>query len=392
MFSFLTQLMTSRTGRAGAPTSHGFRARLERLESRCMLSVAAIVDDFARIAEESVELDRLPKADGEMQRPGFDLPSIIPDDDPWKSMPSGPEGGLPYIPEEELPFVPDEGAEHHDDDADEGGMVDLGATDQDEATSPSYGGPGDESDIDLYQDRESRDVLSMLAGLRYHPGGLDSGLPAAEEVAAGDEWESLVQDTAKLRNDEQQATQGEGGVIILAFDEIVDELAAEREAADVDVDALLDVPVQMDASSGRFRAFEVLTHESAQVAPAVAESEAVGATSEPSEGVDLVKADVPTTGTIRPQKEPRVDGNADDAAETITGTVVPLSILAPAPTDDSSKTMWTSAVALVTGGLVVQLLRERKFEQLSARATRVYRRFARTYFRRRRKANAAAQR
>jgi hypothetical protein len=386
MFSFLKQLLTSRTGRSCSPGSHGFRARLERLESRNMLSVAAIVDDFARLAEVSVELDRLPKADGEMQRPGFDLPSIIPDDDPWQSMPSLPEDGLPFIPEEEMPFVPDEGAEHQENDSDLGGMVEVGDTGETEATTPNYGAPGgDDSEIDLYQDRESRDVLSMLAGLRYRPGGLDAGSPAAEEVQAGDEWESLVQDTAKLRNDQQQTAQGEGGVIILAFDEIVDELAAEREAVDVDIDALLDVPVQIDASSGRFRAFEVLTHESAQVAPAVDESEAVGATREPGAGVDLVEADVTAEGTAGPQRVLRARDDANDAAETTTGPVVPLSIVAPAPVDDSSKTMWTSAVALVTGGLVVQMIRERKFEQLTARATRVYRRFVRTYLRRRRR-------
>ena len=54
MFSFLKQLLTSRTGRSCSSGSHGFRARLERLESRNMLSVAAIVDDFARLAEVSV--------------------------------------------------------------------------------------------------------------------------------------------------------------------------------------------------------------------------------------------------------------------------------------------------------------------------------------------------
>jgi hypothetical protein len=190
--------------------------------------------------------------------------------DNWMEMPSSGIGWY-WSPPSQTPSSP----------SPPGGYIDVGLTGE---AAPSVPFVGDDTD------QFSREVLAMLSSLSYapgdgrveavspqqssHPGGSDGLRPSdasappeqkGTEFLATETTDDALPPEAARANIVDRAPShddsSEGGMVALPRETVIDEALAEAAAGEVDVDALLSVPVQMERVSGRFQAFEVLSGE-----------------------------------------------------------------------------------------------------------------------------------
>lgn len=343
-----------------------------------MLSIAPIADDISnndvlKVVNEALEVGHEQKSEGDYDRfqPDIDLPEYIPESDPWKTEP-------PAADSDEFFPGDSEGSEPDGPSNPEGGMIDVGGYGPGDDTEPTDPSPYEDPGVDAVLGREARDVFEMLSALKYPLAHSTNATASAD--AADDDFESVLAETAVLRRELADESHDEGGAVGIAVRDIADELEAESEATSSHEGSLLEISVQMDNTAGRYQAFEVLTLESALV-PSTTNNTSRNADSIPCDAPEPSEESSSSSSNVVPRASgdrQRVLGGPS-AVESTGTTDDSLSLILPA--EDSTKTLWTSAVALMTGGLVVHLLRERTFEHLALRARRAYRRLVRAYVR-----------
>lgn len=325
------------------------RGRLERLESRCMLSVAPAAELFAaqsaaggigivEVANGS-QPNLLKSHHSYLKFPELPSYSLEPPGSPPSGEPAdGPWWKEPYYPPPPAASPPPNDA---------GGMIDIGDL-SGEAPDTFAGGASP---------RETREVLDMLSSLKYRSEVDDELLVPAEDLTAPPQ-------VATTPADPLPDTQAEGGMVAIVADQPIARLHSVEAESSAPLESLLDVSVHMDAARGRFQAFEVMTSE-AQWLPAAAP--------DASAGLDTV--DLPDCGPAEAElaagdRQPgrRIDARADE--ET------PASRLSPAEADDgtpsvdpidsgdeSSSTSWSTALALLAATAGVYALRLRAARQ-----------------------------
>src|SRR5262245_5214281 len=239
MFEFLETLRSRfarSTNRGRRSRGRRVRAAFECLESRSLLAQAPVGDAW------QIDVGQLPK-------PEYDEISLLP------VMPVGP-GALPVYPA--IPYVPPPNIEPvlppppawAPDSGDLGGFMEIG--DPETLVQPGVS-------VEPAADKVTREVLQMLATLRYvpHPASVEMErpmeLPPMSKI-------SEVPDAA------------EGGMVLLARDAVVVQSLAKRSEERVEIDSLLSAPARMDSAYGKFQIFDVSMDEDApqSTAPASA--------------------------------------------------------------------------------------------------------------------------
>jgi hypothetical protein len=234
---------------------------------------------------------------------------------------------------------------------DTGGLVDLGS--ETEPTDPSDGSPFDDP-----SPRESRSVMQMLAALQYPISGGDN---VADLDSQFDDAEQHV------RRLETVLTEADGGAVAIAIQDIADEFAAAGPAPNIDEASLLEISVQMDRSAGRYQAFEVLTSEEVPLPAAE-----VGPTYTPQPPANPAAVNFESTGETNAVEMPRPTSNRHPTDSATGAEAVAAGTAAVAAADEKSSSTWSLAVALVTCGFVLQLLRDRHGNRLQAKAASVW--------------------
>lgn len=369
-------LVAPRAKRSAVPARmRSAHARVEFLESRCMLSFTVLTDgDFGltRHYGDSLVLSGITNS----HQPSLELPK-------FEIMPETADGGLIPIPNEPWqpevkPVAPSDPATanlpravapatppansgamnpppaHQEQnnstqpipdvvpEEPSGGLVDLG-------TETGLEDPGDSSPLNDPSPRELRSVMQLLAGLKYPVGGGESSAtidrPLADFDPQGRRLESVL-------------SEADGGVVAIAVNEIVDELEAARTTLpSIAEESLLEIAVQMDRSAGRFQAFEVLTLEEPtlpvrEIRPTVIQHPQSDPAAVNFEGVsEMEPTELPTQSSSRQTSSLQSSSNA------------PVAVA-----DGRSGSTWSLTIALVTFGFVLQLLRDRRGERLKAQA------------------------
>lgn len=357
MFRLIRTMLARSTPRSAAPNRR--LTRVEILESRAMLSTAFISADtlhFGRSEFNSgIILNGMNGGGGTFGMPPSDFdnngkrPSESP---PANSLPPVPRESLPPLTLPEAPKTQDPPPPPQEDDpsppVDDGGFNDLGG--------PKGTGEADISPPDVAAERETRAVLQMLSKLQYslETRGSDSLLDASP--AEGD-FAGFLHDLADVTAERDDDAEREGGAVAIAIQEVVAERDADAEWNDT-LEALHDISVEMDSTSGRYQAFEVSTLEEGSIPIAAHNASAVNAASE-SDVVDGAAA-TDTAESVSPAEE--------TSPEPAASAGVPLSLVTPPMADESSQVTWTSVVALVTLGIVLQFCREWKISRLRTHA------------------------
>lgn len=329
--------------------------RVEQLESRCLLSLAAFANQLETDVRQAITFQQIGGGRAaELFSPQMDMalpqglprsqygdapnagsrPAVPPTDDgAGENMPGG--GLDSFVP----PSEPDKGME-----PDGGGQIELG--DYGESVGSSGTDSGGTSPREVHEERESRSVLEMLAQLKYPVGNetAASGGELAEPTPAdGAAFESV-------RLDER--------TVDIAVSELADEFAPVRPQPRSPGGALLDVDVQIDRSAGRFQAFEVLMinpdRQGAREA-AVPEQN----TTRAAANNDLGQADVSRDETEVEANDvalPAVQIHTTVERPAGTESASPLALLYSL-VDEKLGSSWNRAFALVTFGLVAYIFR-----------------------------------
>jgi len=200
------------------------RLHVERLESRCLLSLAPAADYF-------VPADILPSAPAYGREPS-PIIGLPPPRDPYNWPPSVPESSPPPDP------LPDW--------SDQGGPIDLGGFTQPPVVVK-----------DVKDSDEAKEVLALLAALTFVPASETSAPTIAADALAA------ALDPAVTRAIQPQPEQG--GLVAVARSPLPETEPAD--AALADLDAWLEAPVRMEGNRGRFQAFEISTTERARPRP-----------------------------------------------------------------------------------------------------------------------------
>jgi hypothetical protein len=343
------------------------RARLECLESRCLLSLAPAdsgyqpdmeplrAGDFEEVAiaasPNSWVAAHVAKAtSASLETRYFDhfIPPIARGALPL--LPNGPagngalEGGLPNAPswglQPDLPLPPYE----LPDSSEGGGFMDIG--------EPKQNQPG--IFAEPAADKVTRDVLTMLALLRYLPDSPDAEAAAQSEIPTVN---AQHQAPATI-SEERSMDLPEGGMVGLVREAVIVE-SARAEPAPIDIDSLLGAPPRMDSAHGKFQAFEVSTGEDSP--PPAAPPAERGATNaprpKPTMETDLV-ADIASMMSQAPVEADSANGIVEEAVESIEGEA-PSRVAPPAASDLKTSSSLNAAGAILLA--------------IAARATRVVR-------------------
>ena len=198
--------------------------------------------------------------------------------------------------------------------------------------------------------------MQMLAALQYPISGGDN---VADLDSQFDDVEQHV------RRLETVLTEADGGAVSIAINEIADEFAAAGPLPHIDEASLLEISVQMDRSAGRYQAFEVLTSEEIPLPAAE-----LRPTYTPQPPASPTAVNFESTGETNAVEMPRQTSNRQPT-DSATGAVA-VGTAAVAAADEKSSSTWSLAVALVTCGFVLQLLRDRHGNRLQAKAASVW--------------------
>jgi hypothetical protein len=326
--------------------------RVEQLESRCLLSLAAFANQLEADVRQAVTFQQigggraaelfspqmdmtipqgLPRAQyGEAPNAGTPPAAPRSDEGAGENMPGG--GLDSFVP----PSDPDKGME-----PDGGGQIELG--DYGESGGSSGTDPGGTTPR---EERESRSVLEMLARLKY-PVGADT---AASDVELAEPSSADGAALESVRLDER--------TVDIAVSELADEFAPVRPQPRSPGGALLDVDVQIDRSAGRYQVFEVLMinpdRQGAREA-AVPEQN----TTRAAANNDLGQADVSRDETEVEANDvalPAVHIHTTVDRPAGTESASPLALLYSL-VDEKLGSSWNRAFALVTFGLVAYIFR-----------------------------------
>jgi hypothetical protein len=370
MFRFLqnrlfNQAASPRARRSAGPVRKRLaQLRVESLESRSMLAFTVFATDTnygstLQLAGTSVITNSY-NHQNELAVPQVDLTpktedgGLIPiPSEPWvpetkpTPTPIPPANSTP--PGSSTPPVPDKVPEEP---TDPGGMIDLGPkTDPEVSTDPST--------YDDATPREMRSVMQLLAALKYPVEGSNS------TGAVANKFSDVEQHVRRL---ESVLTEADGGAVSIAVSEVADELDAARTQPHIDEASLLEISVQMDRSAGRFQAFEVLTLEQPALPAA-----ATPPTSAPPPPANPAAVNFESGGDPNAQELPTQTSSRQPTGSVPGGdSVVVDGTAAVATADEKSSSTWSLAIALVTFGFVLQLLRERRGERLPAKAAAIW--------------------
>ncbi|WP_425614037.1 hypothetical protein NA78x_003889 [Anatilimnocola sp. NA78] len=381
MFKYLRQRLGKSAKRSGGMAAQRTRyigTRLEQLESRSMLSLAPITGDFLVLEQEpkftdSIVVNR--ELNSKLQPPEVDLPPFI-------SPPAGDSATMPFpdilpeIPPTEIPgekqeYIPESPLpeDRSQDDSEPGGLVDLENT---------FEGSGDSSPADVTTDRETRAVLEMLSALKYPLTGLDrAGTPLLDNLTSDAQTEKQSSENADLKFHEANS---EGGAVAIAVREVVAEMEAAKRTVLSSAESLLEVPVQMDNSSGRFQAFEVMTAEdttSTATSSEVNQDDADSSLQPFSDDFGFFDED---------GGDAAMQGEGDESvaglpvsAEQLTSLEGSFPLSAWIAGRDYTNTAWSVAIALAALGLTHQMLRQRNIERARLQALRVWQQVVKVY-------------
>jgi hypothetical protein len=340
------------------------RAAIERLESRCLLSLAPaageglpVTDWLQPIKFSGVEI--VDSGSSKLLLPEIelgDLPEIpipLPGDLPPNNW---PPSGSPELPTWDPPEPP---AGDWQEPSDPGGLIDIGDV---ESTDPDVF-------IDPASKREELAVIEMLAALSYRPGrkGTDSNLQS--EVLAADDVNSAFPDGNAASGQPFQSADSEGGMMAIAADAVISKFVEDETPPDAETESLTDIPVRMDNAYGKFQVFEVsITEETsparaAPLPPSDAGTEQVNAAeviglaeSEPAacDG-SPGRVDCPPRVVDRPAREDV--SPAEEAVSPADWESAPSGAAGPRIDDEASSTSWNSGIALFTAAAVAFALR-----------------------------------
>lgn len=379
MFRFLqnrlfNQAASPRARRSAGPVRKRLaQLRVESLESRSMLAFTVFATDTnygstLQLAGTSVitnsynhqnelavpQVDLTPKTEdgGLIPIPSEPwVPETKPTTPPANSNPprnsTPPANSIP--PTNSTPPVPDTVPEQP---GESGGMIDLGPK-----TEPE--GSTDPSTYDDATPREMRSVMQLLAALKYPVEGSNS------TGAVANKFSDVEQHVRRL---ESVLTEADGGAVSIAVSEVADELDAARTQPHIDEASLLEISVQMDRSAGRFQAFEVLTLEQPALPAAATPPTSVPPPPANPAAVNFESGSDPNALELPTQTSSRQPTGSMPGGDS----VVADGTAAVAAADEKSTSTWSLAIALVTFGFVLQLLRERRGERLQAKAASLW--------------------
>lgn len=389
MLPFLT-FTAARTKRRQSVVREPGQVRVEFLESRCMLSATPIGITFSEVGTKGTSSAGL-IVNGDNSRE-LELPSFetIPRDSetrpqqeipPTNEVPPPKEippylppigdSGKPEVPSRNNP-LPDSSPPVDNDtgEIDPGGEINIGSFDSTKNNSANT------SPADVAAQRETRAVLQMLSSLQYSVEERNSG-DRLERRQQDTAFQSLFRDLASQLNQPQNDADHNGGEVAIAADEVAAEMQAAR-AWQPSPELLRDVAVQLESTSGRYQAFEVSTFNETAVPVARDINES------------LVPR-VPTSSFDSSSNGENLPAAADVDALTPEQlpTIGEASLSATPPIDESRKLTWTTAVALITLGILLQVLRDWKLEGLRTQAAVVWHQWIASplWFRRRSAAN-----
>jgi hypothetical protein len=342
------------------------QARVECLESRCLLAFAFLENDFVLSLQTGSSAvfsgNNFSRNQGELELQQMELVpnKITPDRDegglipvpniPWQPDPSpilsgnGSANLTPAVPDAVPDVVPEDPGKS-------GGFTELpDETELENSVDPA-------SPYDDPSPREVNAVMQMLAALQYPLGGSETS-PAADDLL-GDVDQSL-------RSRDSESLPADGGSIAIAVSEIADELESARPLSHELEQSLLEISVQMDRSAGRFQAFEVLTLEQPALPSTEQPLREVQRTSQPA-AVNVEESPNEAAELSTPLSQSSAHGSDASSTAAVGDSAQPL-----ATETEKSGSTWSLAIAVVTFGFVLQLLHDRHGERLKARASAIW--------------------
>ncbi|WP_145087969.1 hypothetical protein [Anatilimnocola aggregata] len=335
-----------------------------------MLSFAPMDGNYLS-AEEAIEPAETLLSDRgrglDSQLPEFELPPLLEQPNDSEKIP------LPDLPDWQEPIPPPPEDNPSNDQSGDGGMVDLG--------NGFENTPADEVVPDVMSERESREVIEMLASLKY----LSVNRDAVSSASLEDQVNETDKRDSRFESDELDklnyfSRHSDGGSIEIAVDELVAEMEPARPAAVLSMDSLLEISVQMDNSSGRYQAFEVLTGEEVSLPSEVPEAEQADALFVPTSLTDDLGAIENDAATDTQEGDGSLLANTaivnGEPSSLETAPKLAAGLMAGG---ERGNPTWSTAIALVTIGVVFQFLREQKTAHLRSCAILLWQSFVSTY-------------
>jgi hypothetical protein len=330
--------------------------RIEALEARHMLSFAALSSAPILPFEIVTSID--PTGLWSDELPGLWLPDFerLPpstDDHSWMPLPSRP------APPVEIPGdVPDVGKPDDSGD-DPGGTIEFGDSEITEnGPTPPPGGA---------LDRESREVIAMLAKLQYP---LAATQDTSRSATNGGEFGRLPPALKDKVYSEQHADESrlndlhhDGGAVQLSRGNKGFASASRDPKARLQ---LHDIAIEMDYSSARYQAFEVLAAEESPASPqrvAVPRQDPTSP-SQPLNRLEDAFSDESNPSSIRQHHQP-LPGASSKSAESNPATLGDTPHSAPDRTEHSNSN-WLLSLSIITAGVATKLIHQRRMNRKKA--------------------------
>ena len=329
MFERFLRLIRSQHASGGRPASareRHYRASLECLESRNLLSFASF--DYGY----QLDIEQLPKPDTSQ----LDIWPIKPiAGGGFPVPPYGPS--LPWPPHEpNLPPAPSAPPG-----SDLGGYTEIDNTDK--SQPDILVGPA--------SDKVAREVLEMLASLQFVPSTHDLDTRSQPERVDISSQSALTNATFDAHQDDDSS---EGGMIALAHDAAIVHTLAKDSVSHDDLDSWLNTPVRMDTAHGKFQAFEVSASDEIPSGPAPQpNNDATYFTplKSPVETAPAATAD-PTPQTSIPTDSPSVTRSSPEAiTDLVSSPAAPLDAI------DKNATSQSAAAAAIFVFLAARAVR-----------------------------------